>query len=249
MSSLADGPTEEEGLEERVTGAPWRAPDIVLALVTGLLGSMMVLFVLFVLVAALPLEIELSTSEQLAVFGSIIYASILVSAWYFALKRNGASFSDAGFNPVGAGPVLLMFLVVVPMMILSGIAVQLSRFLFGDVPTTQEQVLGSEATLTSSDYLLLLLVGVVVAPIVEEFLFRGLIYRYLRGRKSVAYAVVLSAIIFAVAHFIPTLVPALFVLGITLALVAQRYDSIYPAMMLHALNNAIGLTILYATLN
>jgi membrane protease YdiL (CAAX protease family) len=249
MSSLATEPTEEEGPDERVAATPWRARDILLSLVVGVVGSMAVLVVLIVLMAAVPPDIRLSTSAQIAVFGSIVYASLLISAWYFALQRNGASWSDAGFHAVGAGPLLLMFLVVVPMMILSGIAIQLSRVLFGDVPNTQEQVLGGDASLTSTDYLLLLLVGVLVAPIVEEFLFRGLIYRYFRGKRSVTYAVLLSAVIFAAAHFIPTLIPALFVLGIALALVAQRYDSIYPAMMLHALNNAVGLTILYASLN
>lgn len=249
MSSPAVEPTEQGGVEEPIAKAPWGASDIVLTLVVGVVGSIAVLVVLIVLVAVLPVEIGLSTSAQLAVFGSVVYASLLTSGWYFALNRNGASFTDAGFRSVGAGPVMLMFLVVVPMMVLSGIAVQLSRVLFGDVPSTQEQVLGGEAMLTPADYLLLLLVGVVVAPIVEEFLFRGLLYRYLRERRSIAYAVLLSAVIFAAAHFIPTLIPALFVLGIVLALVAQRYDSIYPAMMLHALNNGVGLTILYATLN
>lgn len=249
MSSLATDPTEHEGPDDRVAGTPWRARDIVLTIVIGVVGSLAVLIVFAVLMTALGFGLDLSTSAQLAVFGSIVYTSLLISGWYFALRRNGASFADAGFHAVGAGPMMLMFLVVVPMMVLSGIAVQLSRILFGDVPSTQEQVLGGEASLTSSDYLLLLLVGVVVAPIVEEFLFRGLIYRYLRGKKSITFAVFLSAAIFAAAHFIPTLIPALFVLGIALALVAQRYDSIYPAMTLHALNNAIGLTILYATLN
>ncbi|MGH2748281.1 MAG: lysostaphin resistance A-like protein [Actinomycetota bacterium] len=248
MSSLAAEPTEQ-GPDEGIATPPWRARDIVLAFVVGVVGSMAVLIVLIVLVAALSPGFDMSTSAQLAVFGSTIYASLLISGWYFVLKRNGASWVDAGLRPAGAGPVMLMFLVVLPMMILSGIAVQVSRVLFGEVPSTQEQVLGGEASLTSSDYLLLLLVGVLVAPIVEEFIFRGLIYRYLRGKKSVTYAVLVSAAIFAVAHFIPTLIPALFVLGIALALVAQRYDSIYPAMMLHALNNAIGLTILYASLN
>lgn len=249
MSSLAAEPTEQGGPDEGITAPPWGARDIVLAFVVGVVGSIALLIVLIVLVAALAPGLDMSTSAQLAVFGSIIYASLLISGWYFVLKRNGASWSDAGLRPVGAGPVMLMFLVVLPMMILSGIAVQLSRIAFGEVPSTQEQVLGGEVSLTASDYLLLLLVGVLVAPIVEEFVFRGLIYRYLRGKKSIIYAVLVSAAIFAVAHFIPTLIPALFVLGIALALVAQRYDSIYPAMMLHALNNAIGLTILYASLN
>lgn len=249
MSSLAAEPTEQGGPDEGIATPPWRARDIVLAFVVGTVGSMAVLIVLIVLVSALAPGFDMSTSAQLAVFGSVIYASLLISGWYFALKRNGASWSDAGLQAVGAGPVMLMFLVVLPMMILSGIAIQLSRILFGEVPSTQEQVLGGEASLTSSDFLLLLLVGVLVAPVVEEFIFRGLIYRYLRGKKSVTYAVLVSAAIFAVAHFIPTLIPALFVLGIALALVAQRYDSIYPAMMLHALNNAIGLTLLYAALN
>ncbi|MCA1694437.1 MAG: CPBP family intramembrane metalloprotease, partial [Actinobacteria bacterium] len=121
--------------------------------------------------------------------------------------------------------------------------------LLGDVPTAQEQVIPGQSTLPVWDLLALIAAGAIAAPFAEEFLFRGLLYRYLRSRRSVLAAILISSLVFALAHFTPVLIPVLFVFGIAEALVAERYDSLYPAMALHALNNAALFIALFLTLN
>jgi len=84
------------------------------------------------------------------------------------------------------------------------------------------------------------LVVVVAAPIVEEFTFRGLGFRLLAPLGTFV-AVVGTALAFAADHGLVEGFPALFVFGVSVALIRLRTGSIYPGMMLHACFNAFAL--------
>ncbi len=88
---------------------------------------------------------------------------------------------------------------------------------------------------------------VFVAPIGEEALFRGLILNGYRKRYSTGTAILLSAAMFAVYHINPYQFVNAFVLGIIMAWLLLRTNSIWPAMYLHALNN--GMAYLASVLN
>jgi membrane protease YdiL (CAAX protease family) len=79
---------------------------------------------------------------------------------------------------------------------------------------------------------------VVAAPIGEELLFRGLLYRSLRNRMGIALAVGLSAAVFGVMHWWfgdpAVLIFPRVALGVLLALLYEGTGSLYPSMLLHA---------------
>ena len=79
---------------------------------------------------------------------------------------------------------------------------------------------------------------VVIAPISEEIVFRGLILNTL-SPFSKKNAVILSAILFALMHKnIPQAVGA-FVIGIIFATVDIKANSIVPSIVMHSLNNML----------
>jgi membrane protease YdiL (CAAX protease family) len=90
------------------------------------------------------------------------------------------------------------------------------------------------------------LVTCVVAPICEEFLFRGFIFRALRNWRGPWPAAVLTGVLFGAIHVgsapAVDLVP-LGVLGIMLCAIREWSGSLYPCIALHALNNSIALGI------
>lgn len=99
-----------------------------------------------------------------------------------------------------------------------------------------------------SSYAGMLLVAGVLAPIVEEIAFRGLLYRWLRERLGVGVGMVGSALAFSVLHGIAGLIPAIAVLGLILAWVYERTGSIWAPVIVHGVYNAIVTTILYAAI-
>jgi membrane protease YdiL (CAAX protease family) len=96
------------------------------------------------------------------------------------------------------------------------------------------------------------LAATVAAPIVEEIMFRGALYRQLReathgwGRRlSVLTAVLVSSFIFAVIHPQGWLgVPMLMALAAVFALVREWRGSLVPAMVAHGINNGVATLVL-----
>ena len=80
----------------------------------------------------------------------------------------------------------------------------------------------------------------VLAPLIEETLFRGLIFGSLRKYCGKWTAAVISAAIFSGLHFqLYGFIPR-FILGIALVYLFDKYKSLYPSMRLHSLNNIIA---------
>jgi membrane protease YdiL (CAAX protease family) len=92
--------------------------------------------------------------------------------------------------------------------------------------------------------LLLFIVVAVVAPIVEEIFFRGLILRALQRRMSTGWAIVVSAALFGAAHLEPLQFPALFVFGLVAAILATRTGRLGPGIWAHVAFNAVAVAAL-----
>ena len=87
---------------------------------------------------------------------------------------------------------------------------------------------------------------VVIAPVIEELIFRGLILHGLRKNYIAVTAVLISALLFSLFHLNPWQMPATFVLGVLLGWLMIRTNSILLAILGHSLNNLIVLlTITY----
>jgi membrane protease YdiL (CAAX protease family) len=99
-----------------------------------------------------------------------------------------------------------------------------------------------ELVLGSKDPLALFLLGwtaVVLAPLFEETIFRGALLPVLAKRWGTAGGVVLSALLFALAHISIGELAPLTVLGVGLALLRVSTGRLLPSVLMHALWNAI----------
>ncbi len=90
--------------------------------------------------------------------------------------------------------------------------------------------------------------GGILAPIAEEIAFRGLFFGWLRQYMGFGPAALVSASVFAVLHGVLLLIPALIVVGLALAWIAERSGSILPAIVTHAAFNTFMIATLYAAL-
>lgn len=79
--------------------------------------------------------------------------------------------------------------------------------------------------------------SVILAPIFEEVLLRGIILDGLTKQHSNMYAIIVSSIVFALAHvFLPTKILAL-ISGIILGICYIRTKSIFMCILIHSLYN------------
>jgi membrane protease YdiL (CAAX protease family) len=87
----------------------------------------------------------------------------------------------------------------------------------------------------------IILLAVVIAPLAEEFFFRGFLYGVLKRYAGPLPALVFTGVVFAVIHLhVPSLLP-LFILACVLTLAYEWSGSLLVPMTMHALFNAITL--------
>jgi CAAX protease family protein len=84
---------------------------------------------------------------------------------------------------------------------------------------------------------------IAVAPPVEEFFFRGFLYQAFRNRIGIAGGSILSGVIFGAIHTKPDYFVPLATLGTLLALLFEKTDSIWPCILVHAVNNALAFSV------
>ncbi|MHB1017532.1 MAG: CPBP family intramembrane glutamic endopeptidase [Coriobacteriia bacterium] len=88
-------------------------------------------------------------------------------------------------------------------------------------------------------FALAVLMVVLIGPTVEELVFRGALQEGLAARFGVRTAIVVQAALFAAFHRSWWLLVPTFILGVVLGWLAERRDSLWPPIALHALYNAI----------
>jgi membrane protease YdiL (CAAX protease family) len=94
---------------------------------------------------------------------------------------------------------------------------------------------------------LLVSMAVVLAPIVEETIFRGCIYRFLKSQTTLLPAQIISGCLFSFMHWnLLSFVPLVLV-GIFLARIYEKSRNLMVSMWFHAFFNAFSLLMLLIT--
>lgn len=93
--------------------------------------------------------------------------------------------------------------------------------------------------------LLIVVSAVVVAPICEEFIFRGYFYPVWKQYFGPVGSAVLASTLFALVHANLASLPGLFALALCFTVAFEASGSILVPMVMHALFNALSLTMLY----
>jgi len=81
---------------------------------------------------------------------------------------------------------------------------------------------------------------VIIAPIIEEIVFRGFILRTLVNRIGIFLGSLLTAGIFAILHMQFKSIIPIFILGLIINSIVTKNKSIIPAILFHVINNAIA---------
>ena len=168
-------------------------------------------------------------------FNAVTYfvsMSVTLAGFLFYRRRRHGPAVVARFSRRGLNPVLLLWGVF--FMLSTSVVLEPLLSLMPEVPNVYGR--GAWAIVTV----------VVMAPLFEEVIFRGVLLESTRARYGVVAAWLLSSAIFGIVHVHPTVVVNAFVMGLVLAFIYLRTDSLWSAIILHAVNNGIAYLALIA---
>lgn len=145
-----------------------------------------------------------------------------------------------GLHKAGARSFLGGFFIALGMFPINIVVSYLVIALF---PESAENVTTTFSYLMDGNVLAVFFVIAVTPAICEEMLFRGIIFNSMKKRYRLPVAVGIVAALFGFYHmslvkFIPT-----GLLGLVLCYVTYKAGSIYPAMLMHFVNNALSVVI------
>ncbi|WP_369902338.1 lysostaphin resistance A-like protein [Bacillus manliponensis] len=183
-------------------------------------------------------EKQLSFYESLAGIGAVTLQIILLLFFIYnhkALKQLLQPIFNLQALKKGStyGYLLLFFVLNI---ILSSIVL---TYVFPEATTEQDNALNLEVL---GQYKFLLIINIaILVPIFEELIFRGMILRFFQTRFPFWIAAVGSSFIFGIAHTYSVGVMAVtFILGMLMAILCKKTNSIVPAILLHMMNNMLA---------
>ncbi len=86
---------------------------------------------------------------------------------------------------------------------------------------------------------------VILPPMLEETLFRGLMFPTLSKRIGLVWGAILSSALFGFAHLQANISVYTFVLGLVLCFMYVKLKSTIPGMLLHMLNNYVAFIVTF----
>ena len=178
----------------------------------------------------------------LMLFFVAVFTTITVLVMLFAVRKKAPK---TGFHPfrsekigwVGKGYLMILG---------AGAVSGLLQYVFtgGRVTATNQAALESMAKAGGASLLFVILLAVVVAPLVEELIFRGVVLNYFFKDGPWWLNVVLSGVLFGYFHvfqqfqFLPMIQYSL--MGVALAVVYKKTKQIQYSMLTHMLNNSVA---------
>ena len=169
----------------------------------------------------------------------------LGTVYLVAVRWRGLSWSELGLRPTDRfWFVRAVYLGLVAYLLIT-LTYALVGQLLGELPVNPQINLLAPAGITFWGGVAMALMVCLVAPFVEEVLFRGILYAWLRRRWGVPVSSLVSGICFSLLHGIVWLIPAIARLGVLLAVIYEKSGSIWPSIVTHATFNAATVILLY----
>ncbi len=206
-------------------------------------------------ILTLPLFALIGTTGLAEILGSAVIAVvnvILLVLWlqrFHPTWRAIIGFPSRVWPEVWAGlrygPALYLVVLLVGA-VLTALFVGVS----GHPVTTPRQL---PAHLSTAGVVVTILYAVVIAPIHEEFFFRGILFRSIADRHGFWIGALGSALAFGLVHYVPStfsdsllLMTIMVGTGVGLAWIYERRGNLVADTVAHATFNVIGLTLIFA---
>ena len=233
-------------------------PWIDVAIATGAWVVSVILLLFVPVIVALPYMIykivkfgpptaEALTSDKMLIFWTVVgilptHILTLVLVWLVVRYafRARPFWTNIGFDwPANISPLMTVVLSVVVAVLLYSLAFVITMF-YGDRKTDLDLLIESSLyTRIATAF-----VAVATAPLIEELVYRGLLYKALEKAAGVAIAISIVSLLFAGVHVYQyrnnlAVIAVITLLSITLTVTRAMTGKVLPAFLIHLVFNGI----------
>jgi len=227
-----------------VSEKPWQ-PETVLQLLMRLFGSMLIGMVLVSWVSSVSWLPQDGVKFLTIVIGTVSFHGVGLVLIYQFLRAQSISWEEAfGFLSPRIGRTLLLALLVsLAVLPIAWSLGQLSARLMSSLhlqPVTQSPVQILQAGVALPTKLLIGFLAIIVAPCVEELVFRGIIYPTLKQHGFPRLALWGTSVLFAVIHNNLMIVLPLTFLAVVLTLLYESTNNLMAPILTHSMFNFVN---------
>lgn len=144
------------------------------------------------------------------------------------------TWTDIGLAPVGF---------IVATLLAVGLTSFFSIFPWFNASEVQET--GFSIYMSGQERIFAFLSLVVLAPIVEEIVFRGFLYGKLRAKLSMPLSILITSLLFAILHFQWNVGVNVFALSVVLCVLREITGTVYAGILTHMVKNGVAFYLLY----
>ncbi len=225
---------------------------IVVSFVVAQFASLGVVIIVPLLVHMTKGHAKVWVNSTLGQFVYVVLAEglTLLILWFFLRKRGG--FRAAGFTrkPRLSDPIWAVLVGIAYYILLVVATVVVGLFTY--IQVDQKQDIGFTVVITNLDKMLTFVSLVVLPPLVEETLFRGVLFGGLRKRLPFVWSTLIVSALFAIPHLLEGDGKLLwiggldtFILSLGLCTLRERTGSLWSGVFLHMLKNGVAYLYLF----
>ena len=166
---------------------------------------------------------------------------MLIPLIFFLISKKEPLVKRLRINPVSTKTIRLTIMFSIGLIILSD---EFDRLIQVFIPSPN-YIIDLNSLLQPESiwgYILLIIAVAIIAPIGEELLFRGFLQQFLEQHwKDITRAILITSLFFSIIHMNPYWFIQIYILGVMLGFLSWKTGSIFPPLILHALNNGTAL--------
>lgn len=197
---------------------------------------------------AMVIDAETATKNPVLIIWGLIASATIQLGLMWLYLRKGDRAAQIGLTHFGRLSIGMTAAVAVGTLVLAATFNALyANYVIPGMPMQDEMAkLLASIPRTPVNIALGLFAIAVVAPLIEELLFRGLLQNALMHHVPAWAAILLSALFFAVVHMQPLAMPALMALGAAFGYIYHKTGSLRMTIILHMINNTLALVLTQA---
>lgn len=195
----------------------------------------------------------LGVSTEVGFFKVIIltlglHAVVTLLCLWWLLKFHKVSKEQIGAVRLGESGWHLLWQIPLIVTIAMGIEIIIFGVFDAPEPIAQTQLADGVASV-GFGYFPFWFIGVAIfTPLWEELFFRGIFFNVVRNKWGLTIAVLITSVVFALAHMTPVLIPYLFILGVAAAILRNYHGSLVASVLLHMTVNSIASAAVFASM-